>query len=178
MSLFKKQEKYTPEDLRTIWYMEADCNGGSKLHFARRMMHRALDYGLSSKSQYAQKGKQAIDAGLVNVLFFYHLRVTKTAGSLIMNDLMQCFDRMSYGAVSLASRRLGVGPRIIQSMLTTIQKMKHFIRTAYGDSREYYGNDNTNPLQGGGQGNGASMPFFIALTAIIIPILGGGEALG
>ena len=23
--------------------MGADCNGGSKIHFARRMMHRALD---------------------------------------------------------------------------------------------------------------------------------------
>ena len=28
--LLKKQEKHSPEDLRTIWYMEADCNGGSK----------------------------------------------------------------------------------------------------------------------------------------------------
>ena len=171
VSLLKKQEKYTPEDLRTIWYMEADCNGGSKIHFARRMMHRALDNGLLSESQYAQKKKQAIDAGLVKVLFLDHLRITKTAGSLTMNDLMQCFDRMSHGAVSIASRRLGVGPRVIQSMLTTIQKMKHYIRTAYGDSRECYGNDNINPLQGGGQGNGASMPFFVALTAIIIPIL-------
>ena len=171
VSLLKKQEKYTPEDLRTIWYMEADCNGGSKIHFARRMMHRALDNKLLSESQYAQKGKQAIDAGLVKVLFLDHLRITKQAGSFTMNDLMQCFDRMSHGSVALASRRLGAGPRVIQSMLHTIQNMKHFIRTAYGDSRDFYGQDKINPLQGGGQGNGASMPFFVALTAIIIPIL-------
>lgn len=49
--------------------------------------------------------------------------------------------------------------------------MKHHIRTSYGDSRGYYGCDTINPLQGGGQGNGASMLFFVALTAIIIPIL-------
>lgn len=97
VSLLKKQEKYTPEDLKTIWYMEADCNGGSKIHFARRMIHRALDNQLLSESQYAQKGKQAIDAGLVKVLFLDHLRVTKQAGPFTMNDLMQCFDRMSHG---------------------------------------------------------------------------------
>ena len=84
----KKQEKHTPEDLRTIWCMEADYNGGSKIHFARRMMHRALDNKLVNESQYAKKGQQAIDAGLVKVLFLDHLRITKTAGSLTMNDLM------------------------------------------------------------------------------------------
>lgn len=86
--------------------MEADCNGGSKIHFTRRMMHRALDNELLSESQYAQKGKQAMYAGLVKVLFLDHLRITKTAGSLTMNDLMQCFDRMSIEPVSLASWRL------------------------------------------------------------------------
>ena len=49
--------------------------------------------------------------------------------------------------------------------------MNHFIKTAYGDSRTSYGNDTHNPLQGGGQGNGASMPFFVAITSILIPLL-------
>ena len=171
VSLLKKQERYAPEDLRTIWYMEADCNGGSKIHFARRMMHRAQDNNLISECQYAQKGKKAIEAALVKVLFLDHLRITKQAGSLTMNDLMQCFDRMCHSVCSLATRRLGTGPRVLQSMLTTIQRMKHFIRTAYGDSRHHYGNDARNPLQGGGQGNGASMPFFVAISSILIPLL-------
>ena len=49
--------------------------------------------------------------------------------------------------------------------------MRHFIRSAYGDSRRSYGNDNVNPLQGGGQGNGAAELFFIALASILLPIL-------
>ena len=69
-----------------------------------------------------------------------------------MNDLMQCFDRVSHGERSLASRRLGISPRVVQSMLTTIQKMKRFIRTAYRASQEHYGNDSINPLQGGVKG--------------------------
>ena len=88
MSLLKKQAKYTPQDLRTIWFMEADCNGGSKIHFTRRITHRANDNGLLSESQYAQKGHKAIDAALVKVLFLDHLRISKSPGSLTMNDLM------------------------------------------------------------------------------------------
>ena len=51
-----------------------------------------------SESQYTQKGKHAIDAGLVKVLFLDHLHITKQAGSLTMNNLMQCFDRMCWTA--------------------------------------------------------------------------------
>ena len=171
VSLLKKQEKFTPEDLRTIWYIEADCNGGAKIHFARRMMHRAVDNNLLHDSQYAQPGKRAVEAALVKVLFFDHLRVSKTPGTLTMNDLMQCFDRMTHNACAIATRRFGVNPYVVQSMIYTIQKMRHFIRTAYGDSRRSYGDDNINPLQGGGQGNGAAGPFFIALASILLPIL-------
>ena len=171
VSLLKKQEKFTPEDLRTIWYIEADCNGGAKIHFARRMMHRAVDNNLLSDSQYAQPGKRAIEAALVKVLFFDHLRISKTPGTLTMNDLMQCFDRMTHNACAIATRRFGVNPFVVQSMITTIQKMRHFIRSAYGDSRRSYGDDKENPLQGGGQGNGAAGPFFIALASILLPIL-------
>ena len=49
--------------------------------------------------------------------------------------------------------------------------MKHFIRTAYGDSRSPYGNDHNNPLQDGVQGNGATMPFFFVISSILIPHL-------
>ena len=72
---------------------------------------------------------------------------------------MQCFDRMAHTVCSLVSRRLDVPQSVIKCMLLTIQKMTHTVRTGYGDSTQTYGNNNTKPLQGGGQGNGASLPL-------------------
>ena len=56
-------------------------------------------------------------------------------------------------------------------MLLTIQQMTHRVRTGYGDSSFTYGNDSVHPLQGGGQGNGASLPLWLAISCILIAML-------
>jgi len=52
-----------------------------------------------------------------------------------------------------------------------MQNMRHYIRTAYGDSDNYYGGDPARPLQGGGQGSPAAPPMWIALTIIVLKML-------
>ena len=49
--------------------------------------------------------------------------------------------------------------------------MVHRIRTGYGDSEIQYGNDQDTPLQGGGQGNGASLPLWPAISCILLSVL-------
>lgn len=49
--------------------------------------------------------------------------------------------------------------------------MKHFVRTAYGDSKTHYSGDHQAPLQGGVQGNPASPPMWTAFTIVIISLL-------
>ena len=56
-------------------------------------------------------------------------------------------------------------------MLTAIQCMTHKIRTGYGDSDVQYGNDQESPLQGGGQGNGASLSLWLAISCILLSVL-------
>ena len=58
-------------------------------------------------------------------------------------------------------------------MFTAIQQMKHKIRTGFGDSDREYGNDHVRPLQGGGQGNGASLPLWVAISCILLTMLEG-----
>ena len=84
---------------------------------------------------------------------------------------MQCFDKMAHPVCSLVSQRLGVPKPAIKCMLTAIQHMEHKVRTGYGDSDIVYGNDRINPLQGGGQGNGASLPLWVAISCILIAML-------
>ena len=72
---------------------------------------------------------------------------------------------------SLAFRRLGVPWRAIWAFLDTLRNMKHFIRTAHGDSESYYEGTPQKPLQGGGQGNGAAGPMWIAISVILLSII-------
>ena len=84
---------------------------------------------------------------------------------------MNCFDRMPHPKSSLATQRLGVHLKIAACMIKTLCKMKHFIRTAYGDSTWSYTGKSNRPLQGAVQYNGAASPIFIANSCMILSYL-------
>ena len=147
VSLLKKGKGITPKDLRTIWLLEADFNSAAKIHWVARLMNdTAINNQLIPNLQYAKHGSKAIEAAVVKVLFFDHIRQNKKPGVIFASDLMQCFDRMAHPICSLVPRRLGVPNSVIQCMLLTIQQMTHKVRTGYGDSTQTYGNNKTRPL--------------------------------
>lgn len=168
VSLLKKPGKFRPDELRTIGTLEADFNQGAAYHFSHQMMNNAIKHNAIPPSQYARKGSRSIEAAVVKVLFFDYLRINKTEGSFIANDMMQCFDRMAHPVSSLSSQRLGVHPLVAKTMINTLCYMKHYIRTAYGDSDDFYTGSQDKPLQGGVQGNGAAAPIFIAISCVML----------
>ena len=95
----------------------------------------------------------------------------KIPGVVISNDARGCFDRMALAIGAIAFLRLGVPRQAIRSLFTTLANMKHFVRTAHGDSSTYYSGTKTHPLQGGGQGNGAAGPMWIAISIILLSII-------
>ena len=173
VTLLKKPGKIKPDEFRTIGTLEADFNQGTSLHFSKRMMASAIASGSIPASQYATKGKRSIEAAIVKTLCFDYFRLHKLDGAFIAMDLMQCFDRMAHPISSLATQRLGVPANVAHSMITTLCQMKHFIRTAYGDSEEWYSGTSSRPLQGGVQGNGAAAPIFIAISCVLLNYLEG-----
>ena len=168
ISLLKKPNKIRPSELRTIGTLEADFNQHASLHFSQRMMGLGLKHGLIPSSQYAKRGNRAIEAAIVKVLYFDYLRINKLNGAFLAMDLENCFDRMAHPVSSLCTQRLGVSPKITSCMINALCSMKHFIRTAYGDSDVYYTGESNRPFQGGIQGNGAASPIFIAISCVIL----------
>ena len=171
VSLLKKPNKIRPSELRTIGTLEADFNQNAALHFSKRMMHNGIKCGMIPSSQYAKKGNRSIEAAIVKILFLDYLRLTKTNGAFLAMDLENCFDRMAHPVSSLCSQRLGVPAKIAQCMIRTLCNMKHYMRTAYGDSEWSYCGTSSHPLQGAVQGNGAASPMFIAISCVIISFL-------
>ena len=169
--LLKKPGEYSPQKQRTIHLIEASLSEGCKIIFSRRMMWKAKQFNMIPSDQFARKHSKSSDAALLNVLLFDFMRLNRTCGISIANDLNSCYDRMVHTGTSLALRRMGAPKTAVECMSKCIQYMKHYIRTAYGDSSTYYGGKVNDPLQGGGQGNPAAPPMWIALTVILISIM-------
>ena len=159
------------DSLRTIHLLEADFNTATKLIFAQRTMQHAMEHDQIPASQYAKKHSRPIEAVLLKWLYYDFLRITKTPGIVISNDARGCFDRMALAIGAIAFMRLGVPRNAIKSLFGTLSSMKHFVRTAHGDSSEYYEGSKSRPLQGGGQGNGAAGPMWIAISIILLSII-------
>ena len=91
---------------------------------------------------------------------------------MISNDAKGCYDRIAHSIVTMAMRRLGASKPSMKSMITTIQLMHHHIRTAFGDSENYYGpTDDEPPPQGILQGNGAGPCGWFSICTPIVNVM-------
>ena len=171
VSIEKEPGNNKPEKQRTIHFLEAGFAEGCRFIFARRMMHNAKLKKVVPEVQYARKKGKAIDAVLQKVLTLDHFRLTRIPGIGFANDLMNCYDRVAHSAAGMAMRRLGAPTSAVNCLLNTLQNMKHYIRTAYGDSDTFYQGDEGAPLQGGGQGNPAAAPMWTAVSIVILGVL-------
>jgi len=99
------------------------------------------------------------------------MRLLRLPGIGFASDLMNFYDRTVHTAGALSMYALGVPANAVKCLSTTVQTMRNYIRTGYGDSTHYYGFDINEPLQGGGQGNPAASPMRTALTITIFKIL-------
>ena len=82
-------------------------------------------------------------------------------------DAAQCYDRVAHAIASLVFQAFGVPEEAVQSMLESIQDMKYFLRTAFGDSTDFAGSTIQVKFQGLCQGNGAA-PAGWAVVSITI----------
>ena len=146
----KKEGCFDPKKQRTIHLIEADFSEGCNIIFSRRMMHNARINNQIPEEQYVRKSGKSNDAALHKVLTLDHMRLLRRPGVEFASDLMNCYDRMTHAADSLAMRNIGVPGKAIECLSKTIQTMWNYIRTAFGDSTRYYCGTEDDLLQGGG----------------------------
>ena len=175
--LKKKANKLEANQLRTILLLEADFNHLNK-KLGRDLLHHAEHHNMIAPEQFgSRKHHSCIDQVLIKRLYYDSLRFARKNGFLCSNDAKSCYDRIVHSVASLAMQRVGMPLEPIVCMLTTLQQMKHFIRTSHGISSLSYGNKliDNKPVQGSGQGNGASPTIW---TLISTPLLNMMKSLG
>jgi hypothetical protein len=157
--------------LRAILLYEADFNQNNK-RLGREMLFRAETGGAVAIEQFgSRKHMSAIDQSLNKALTFDIWRQLRQRGALCSNDAKSCYDRIAHNCASLCLQRVGTPAPPIISMFETIQKLKHYVRTVYGESEIHFVQQGPVPLQGVGQGNGAGPQIWALVSTPVFNML-------
>ena len=156
------------EKLRAIVLLEADYNKAIKEMFGMRMLMLAREYGLIPDEIFSERGRTSDDGALAKVLVYDISRQARAPASITSADAQNCYDSIAHAIASIIFQALGVPIGAIESMLETIENMKYFLRTAYGDSKRFAGSRIRVKFQGMCQGSGAAAAGFCAVSVVIL----------
>jgi hypothetical protein len=107
----------------------------------------------------------ADDGTLAKVLFYDIVHQTRLPAGISAVDMDNCYDWIAHPIASMVFQSLGIPKPVVVSMLSTIQDMKFYLRTGFGDSKAYAGATGGVKTQGLCQGNGAA-PAVWTITSI------------
>ena len=102
------------------------------------------------------------------MLFLDTVRQTRLSAGLASVDAANCYDSVAHAIASLVFQAFGVPEEAVQSMLSTIEEMKYFLQTAYGDSKNFRGHKISVKSQGLCQGNGAAPAGWAVISITIL----------
>ena len=144
--------------LCSILLMEADFNGANKTVFGIRMLENARKHNINIMPEeiFSERNRMADDGTLTKVLAYDITCQIRRPAGIASVDADNCYDRIAHAIASLVFQSFGVPPAAVESMLTTIQEMKFFLCTGFGDSTDYASSLVAIKTQGLCQGNGAT----------------------
>jgi hypothetical protein len=106
----------------------------------RDMIQQAERLEAIPKEVYgSRKHHRSVECALNKVLSMDILRQRRRPAALCSNDAKSCYNRILHSIASIAMRRLGVAPEVCHMLFGTLQDIRHYIRTSFGDSASSYG---------------------------------------
>lgn len=154
--------------LRSILLMEADFNFVNKQMYGIRMLDEVRKYKLMPDEIFSERNRMAEDGTLAKTLFYDISRQSRIPAGLASVDAESCYDRIAHAIASLVFQSFGVPDKSVVAMLKTIQDMKFFLRTAYGDSADFATSSVEVKSQGLCQGNGAAPAGWTVISITLL----------
>ena len=133
--------------LRAILLMEADFNATNKIVYGRRMLDTVRDHGMMPEEVFSEQNRMADDGTLAKTLFYDVTRQARIPAALASVDASNCYDRIAHAIASLVFQAFGVPLSAAKSMLGSIEEMKFFLRTGFGDSSSFLEGVSTSRLR-------------------------------
>ncbi len=174
LMLPKEVSSCNVDSLRTIGILDSEfnyCNG----MIGRKASKVGGTLNTIATEQLARPGREAVDQIITKRCEIDHVQSMRSSIVLTSLDLASCYDRIIHTAAALALLKIGIPHSRIHSMFSSIQKMIHRIRTAFGDSEKTYGGEDLgdwkNFPQGVLQDNASGPGIWTALSSVIFDVL-------
>ncbi len=120
--------------------------------------------------QFAKCGSQAAHGVVASGLFCDIVRALHQTAAIESVDFANCYDAVAHPITSNALQSLKVRKVMVAMMLSVLQTMKWYLKTAFGQSATAFCGTLEDPLMGFGQGNGASPPGFLTVSTLLIEV--------
>lgn len=156
------------DKLCSILLLEADYNAVNKLVYGNRMLDNVRQYGLMAEEIFSKVGCTAEDGALVKILFYDIVRQCRLSAAISSVHDSNCYDSIAHAIALIIFQDCRVLVEGVEAMLSAIQDMKYFLRTAYGDSCNFRGSKIEIKYQGLCQGNGAALTGSAVISITIL----------
>lgn len=94
---------------------------------------------------------------MAKVLFYDSIRQCRLTAAISSMDAANCYDSIAHTIASLIFQGCGVPVEGVEVMLSAIQDMKYYLRTAFRDSKNFRSSRVKVKFQGLCQGNSAAV---------------------
>ncbi len=111
----------------------------------------------------------ANDGTLCKTLFYDITRQARVPAAIALVDASNCYDRIAHAMASPVFQAFRIPITAVESMLATIENMKFFLWTGFGDLTSFFlGGGISIKMQGMCQGNGASPAAWVVISICIL----------
>ena len=171
--MLEKEEGVVRVDkLRAILLLEADFNFATKLLVGKRMVESLEEEGALAEEQFgSRKQRSSIEVALNRHLLSDISRQQRRTVAIAGVDAAHCYDRVAHPFAIMVCRAIGVQKAVVQTIFSAVQQMKMRVRTAFGESRSWYGGDPNTPFQGLCQGNGCGPAVWLVISMFVVKYL-------
>ena len=131
-------------------------------------MSQAMDKGIIPPEQIAKAGT---DANVGTMLKHLHNDVHRTMhinSAVVSADLKNCYDAVHHSIASIAVQAMGVPVLAVKLVLSCLQTMFFWLRTAHGVAETPFGGTTSKPFMTLGQGGGHSPSHFTGVSTLMI----------
>ncbi len=154
--------------LRAICLLEADFNWIDKIIFARQMIGSALERNWIPGECFSKNSRNCINAVMTKIFICNESRIHHHDACIAGKDFGDCYNEAAHPIAALSLQSFGVPQPAINVLLETMETMRFFLQTGFGESKTLYGGSHEERLAGYGQGNAAAGPGFTAMSSLIV----------
>jgi hypothetical protein len=124
--------------MQAICLLEADYNWMNKIIFAKRMIGMALERKLIPGECFSKRGSNCISAVMTKILICDESRIHHHDAVFEGCNFADCYDRIAHNIAGISLWAWGIPQPAINILLETMEMMRFFLRTGFGESKQSY----------------------------------------